>query len=79
MKNGVSEIPGKTISAVVVGSANRPPRNQVILVFDDGTSIEFYGDAFTCTSGLDCHDLEKAIAYVEEMGGVDVVYKDETS
>lgn len=77
MKDGVREIPGKTISAVVVGSANRPPRNQVILVFDDGTSIEFYGDAFTCTSGLDYHNLDKAIAYVEEMGGVDAVYTEE--
>ena len=74
MKEGVREIPGKTISAVVVGSSDRHPKNQVILVFDDGTSLEFYGEEFTCAGGVYDRGLDAAVAYVEKMGDLAAVY-----
>lgn len=74
VKEGVREIPGKTISAVVVGNGDRHPKIQVILVFEDGTSLEFYGADFNCASGLDGQGLDAAVDYVEKMGNSVVVY-----
>lgn len=51
MKNGLKEIVGKQIVSVVVADSN--PRQQVFLVFSDGTRIEFWGESFGCRGGLD--------------------------
>lgn len=68
MKAGVADIVGKQITGVVVADNERPPRQQVFLLFSDGTSFEFYGDQFSCTGGLDRHDAADAIRYARKAG-----------
>ena len=53
MKDGVKYLVGKQIAAVVVASSKKAPHHQVFLVFPDGSRFEFYGENFTCCSGLD--------------------------
>jgi hypothetical protein len=67
MKDGVAHIVGKRIAGVVVARSPRGPKQQVFLVFDDGTRFEFWGENFSCCSGLDkAHGL---VDYVEMAGG----------
>ena len=75
MKDGLQQILGKRIAAVVVASNDRAPRQQVFLVFHDGTRFEFYGESFTCCGGVDkARDLEQ---YVESAKGkIETVYVD---
>ena len=74
MKNGLKGIIGKQIAAVVVASG-RAPRQQVFLVFADGTRFEFWGENFSCCSGLDpAAGIEP---YVESGAGkIEKVYGD---
>lgn len=54
MKGGFKGIIGRRVAAVVVASSERSdPRQQVFIVFEDGTRLEFYGEAFSCCSGVD--------------------------
>ena len=63
MKDGIKEIVGKRISAVVVARKKTgPPPAQVFLVFDDNTHFEIYG-SFTGAGGLDKGGVNKAIDY----------------
>ena len=73
MKEGLRQIVGKTISSVVVAkNENANPRNQVFLIFSDGTSFEFFGDSFNCASGLDYKSgVEEAKLYAEK-GGAEI-------
>ena len=66
MKLGLGETVGKTIAAVIVAKGKRP-RNQVFLVFTDGSSLELYGEDFTCCAGLDA--AERIERYVMSNGG----------
>lgn len=68
MKPGLQSILGKRIAGVIVAeNENHAPRNQVFLVFTDGTRFELYGDSFTCCSGVDkAADIER---YVQSAGG----------
>jgi len=67
MKDGLKFLPGKEIAAVVVAQADRDPRNQVFLVFQDGSSFEFRGPAFSCGGGLS--PAEGIEQYVESGSG----------
>ena len=67
MKNGLKDIIGKQITAVVVASSDRAPKQQVFLVFADGTHFEFWGESFSCCSGLD--PAEGIEPYVESGAG----------
>ena len=75
MKDGLKEIVGKQIAAVVVATSDGPPRNQVFLVFADGSNFEFYGENFTCCGGLDrTRHIER---YIESgRGQITSVYGD---
>lgn len=53
MKDGVKQIVGKQISAVVVAASKRAPKSQMFLVFSDRTYLEIWGDTFTAAGGLD--------------------------
>ena len=78
MKDGLKYIVGKRISAVVVAASNvRDPRHQVFLVFPDGTRFEFWGENFSCCSGL---DKAAGIAdYVRSgKGEIRAVYEDDS-
>jgi hypothetical protein len=69
MKSGVRYIVGKTIRTVIVSErADRTPATQVFLVFTDDTSLEFYGQLFTGTNGLD-NDTEKRILEIQKRDG----------
>src|SRR5690349_11625371 len=67
MKDGLKNIVGKQIAAVVVAKSEQAPNQQVFLVFPDGTCFEFYGQSFTCCSGLD--NAEGIERYVASRGG----------
>jgi hypothetical protein len=60
---------GKTIQAVVFRSGDHNPKEQIFLVFDDGTAYEFYGSEINSASGLDSGGKEAALKYVTMFGG----------
>jgi len=75
MKNGLKDIIGKQITTVVVAKSDLAPKQQVFLVFADGTRFELYGESFSCCSGLD--RAEGIEAYVESgTGKIERVYGD---
>src|SRR6185437_571824 len=67
MKSGIAQIVGRRISSVVVAQSPRGPRKQVVLVFDDGTRFEFWGDNFSCCAGLD--EAAGLLPYVKSAEG----------
>ena len=66
MTSQVSQIVGKTITAVLMLEAGSQPYNQVMLVFDDGTNYEFYGQDIHYTSGLNLGGLHEVWNYVRQ-------------
>jgi hypothetical protein len=75
MKDGLRHIVGKRIAAVVVADSRRPPRQQVFLVFEDGTRFEFWGENFSCCSALD--EAAGIDRYVKAAGGtISRVYRE---
>jgi hypothetical protein len=71
MKDGIKQIVGKTISAVVIANNVRRPHHQIFLVFDDETSYEIYGDSFTCAGGIDKKGIDRVLRYAKvAMGAV---------
>ena len=75
MKNGLKEIVGKQIAGVVIASSDRAPRQQVFLVFTDGSRFELHGDAFSCCAGLD--DADGIADYVRSgRGRIERVFGD---
>lgn len=72
MKDGIKQIVGKTIAAVVVASNSRRPHYQIFLVFDDETSFEIFGDAMTCASGLNPWGIDRVLRYAKVAMGASV-------
>ena len=70
MKDGLAEIVGRRVAGVVVAQSPRGPRQQVFLVFDDGTRFELYGESFTCCAGV---DKAAGLADYVEMAGGEIV------
>lgn len=72
MKDGLKQTIGKQIVEVVVAAKNSgEPRNQVFLIFSDGTYFEFWGHHFSCAGGVDRGSTEQAISYAER-GGAEI-------
>ena len=70
MKQGLEQLIGKTIVAVV---ANKK-RGQVFLVFSGGTSFEFYGwpkEHFNWARGIDREGLEDILKHIRANGDED--------
>lgn len=63
MKDGLGYIIGKRIQAVLVAEGESDPRQQVFLVFEDGTTFEFWGQHFSCASGVTRGGVSEAIEY----------------
>jgi hypothetical protein len=62
---------------VVARNADSDPRNQVFLVFSDGTSFEFWGENFSCAGGVDRKGLEEVIRYAKKLGAsISKIYPD---
>ncbi len=69
MKPALREILGRTIEAVVVSEDNLAgPRDQVFLVFSDGTCYELYGDV-NGSGDLTSADREWAVQYARKFQG----------
>lgn len=78
MKSHIRKIIGKTIEKVIVAEdPQRNPREQVYLLFTDGTHFELYGDWLTCANHIE-HGGEQAIlSLLEHYGRSEVtVYSD---
>ena len=43
MKDGIGQIVGRRISGVLVKDSQKEPRQQIFLLFEDGTLYELYG------------------------------------
>lgn len=57
MKTGIKDIVGKQIVGVVAARhRSGDPRQQLFLIFSDGTSLEIYGEGFNCGGSLDKYD-----------------------
>ncbi len=69
MKDGFKQIIGKKIAKVLVAVNPRDPRNQMFLVFTDGTSFEIYGNEFNCAGGLDSGGEDAVRNYAAMFGG----------
>ncbi len=67
MNDHIQEILGKRIVGVVAKKWDRLPRNMVILVFDDGTSYELYGEGIHFAKGLDRGGMAEARGYLPGM------------
>lgn len=77
MRDSVRQIIGKTVTSIVVAESDSTPRNQLFLVFDDGTSFEFWGEHCQCASGLDGDGVKEILAYIKRSNGeVITVYSD---
>jgi len=68
MKDGISDIIGKTISDVVIANKDSEPKLEVFLVFSDGTYFEFWGNSFTGAGGVNRGGLVEVSDYVKSMG-----------
>ena len=69
MKDGVKQIIGKEISAVIVVESQRAPTCQMFLVFLDGTYFEIWGDTFTGAGGVDHGGASDVIREISASGG----------
>ena len=66
LKEGLPSVLGKRIVAVLGKERDREPRAQVFLIFDDGTSYEFFGEFISGGTGLDTGGLDEARRYMGE-------------
>lgn len=74
MKQGLAQMVGKQIAAVVIAENGSDPRQQVFLAFSDGTSFEFSGEKSICNAKLDraagiMESLERSGATVRKVFG----------
>jgi hypothetical protein len=69
MKKGIEHISGKTISAVVTAKNPRAPRQQVTLVFTDGTRLELFGEGIECAPVLHRGGILEAVRSARHGGG----------
>lgn len=72
MKYIPEEIVGKRIASVVLRKANQPdafPQSQLFLIFDDGTSYEFWcsEDDIHPSGDLDVHDAVSVRTYMGDL------------
>jgi hypothetical protein len=74
MKDGIEQIVGRAITAVVVSHNNNAPSRQVFLVFSDGTSFELWGNDLHCAGGLDRQGMPEVIAHLERRGSQFITY-----
>lgn len=71
MSDRPGAIVGRRINAVVLKAARDPrahPATQLFLIFEDGTSYEFYAreDVITCAGGIDKGGLPRVLGYMQE-------------
>jgi hypothetical protein len=75
---GPDQVIGKRIAHVVVADQGRRPKRRVYLVFDDGTSFEFYGEHFQWCRGIDRDGLEAILRWLAHEGITEVMQFDGT-
>lgn len=72
LNSHLQEIVGKRITHIITNTVGNIG-SQVFFVFDDGTTMEFYGD-INNTKGLDYHNFEEAVRYANGFSGKLSVY-----
>lgn len=79
IKPQIIGIIGKKIQGILVSEHPKiSPRQQIFLVFDDGTSYELYGTLNT-SSGLDSGGATRALNYAEAFSGSKMTWYGEQS
>ena len=68
MKDGIRETLGKRIVGVVSASNRREPKNQLFLLFDDGTFFEIWGESFSGSGGVAPGGLPEIFQMLEMSG-----------
>ena len=56
----LNEMQGKTISQVMIAEGPKRPRNQVFLLFTDGTFFEIYSDEQIKGTSIDTGGIDEA-------------------
>ena len=81
VKDSLADLVGRTISSVVVTKNNETePQSQLFLIFQDGTSFEFWVDGaqLSMASKIDDESLDDVIRLARERPGNDVFVFDRT-
>ena len=73
LNSHLQEIVGKRIANVITNTGGNVG-SQVFFVFDDDTTMEFYGDIQN-TKGLDRRNLEETVKYANGFSGTQSVYE----
>jgi hypothetical protein len=68
MRTYIEKIVGKQIANVIVTKSSRRPREQVYLIFSDGTYFELFGEDISCASGIDIGDVDAVVKLVQRHG-----------
>jgi hypothetical protein len=63
---------GKRIHGVLVAEHPSTPRNQVFLVFDDGTYYELFGDTISGIKGIDPEGMDQVRSYAQKWKEVEI-------
>lgn len=72
LNSHLQEIVGKRITHVITNTGGNIG-TQVFFVFDDDTTMEFYGDIQN-TKGLNCRNFEETVEYANGFSGTLTVY-----
>lgn len=68
MKSGIAGIVGRAISRVVVAQNSVAPKQQVFILFTDGTYFEFWGESFSCNAAIDFGCEAEVLRYIKNCG-----------
>ncbi len=68
MRTFIDQIVGKQIANVVVTESSRRPREQVYLVFTDGTHFELFGEDISCASHIEVGDVDDVVELMKGHG-----------
>ena len=72
IKKSLQQLVGKTIKNIVIcKNSETEPKGQLFLVFDDGTSFEFWAnhDLFSMASKVDDDDLDQVVELANRRAG----------
>ncbi len=68
MRSHIAKIIGKRIRSIVLVENDRDPREQVFLIFDDGTYFELFGERFSCGTHFHDGDVDYVVRLLERYG-----------
>jgi hypothetical protein len=69
----IRKLVGKRIDGIVVAKHDRTPKNQVFLIFNDGTYYELYGDEINGCKSIDQGGSKEVRSYLKGRPGIDIL------